>query len=128
MPLVSIIIPTRDRCDLLRRCIDSIERHTPEVRYQIIVMDNGSTEESSLQFLDSIASRHRNDDAHHAVHRSCLDDRAARPLGRALAPSLRRPLVVSPGRLPPLWGNGRLSSAPFTGRPAQRFRPALEGG
>jgi O-antigen biosynthesis protein len=59
MPLVSIIIPTRDRCGLLRRCIDSIERHTPEVRYEIIVMDNGSTEDRSLQFLDSIASRHR---------------------------------------------------------------------
>ncbi len=59
MPLVSIIIPTRDRCDLLRRCIDSIERHTPEGQYEIIVMDNGSTEDSSLQFLNSIASRHR---------------------------------------------------------------------
>jgi GT2 family glycosyltransferase len=58
-PLVSIIVPTRDRCDLLRRCISSIETHTREVRYEIIVLDNGSTEEGTRRFLDSIGSWHR---------------------------------------------------------------------
>ena len=58
-PLISIVIPTRDRYDLLSRCINSIEQHTSDVRYEIIVVDNGSTEDRTLRFLDSIACRHR---------------------------------------------------------------------
>lgn len=58
-PLVSIIIPTRDRADLLERCIGSIERYTGEVRYEVIVVDNGSTEARTLRYLDAIAGRHR---------------------------------------------------------------------
>jgi len=37
----SIIIPTCDRLDLLRVCVDSIRKHTA-VPYEIIVVDNGS--------------------------------------------------------------------------------------
>ncbi len=59
MPLVSIIIPIRDRSELLRRCLESIEQHTPGVRYEVIVIDNGSTEDRTIGFLDSIAGQHR---------------------------------------------------------------------
>lgn len=56
-PAVSIIIPTRDKIDLLRACIDSIERTTsyPRDKYEIVVVDNGSQEPASIAFLDRLA-------------------------------------------------------------------------
>jgi GT2 family glycosyltransferase len=56
-PLVSIIIPTRDRWQLLQQCIRSIEEKTAYRQYEIIVVDNGSTEPETLQYLDSISAR-----------------------------------------------------------------------
>jgi glycosyltransferase involved in cell wall biosynthesis len=42
--LVSIVIPTRDKATLLDACIQSIHRHTAGIAYEILVLDNGSTE------------------------------------------------------------------------------------
>jgi GT2 family glycosyltransferase len=43
-PLVSIIIPTRDRAELLGMCLDSIFAKTTDARFEIIIVDNGSVE------------------------------------------------------------------------------------
>jgi len=56
-PLVSIIIPTKDHVNLLRRCIDSIESKTTYSEYEIIIVDNNSTEPETLSYLSS--SKHR---------------------------------------------------------------------
>jgi len=53
-PLVSIIIPTRDRAELLRRCIDSIGKRTTWPNYEILVVDNGSRESSTREYLDRL--------------------------------------------------------------------------
>lgn len=45
-PLVSIIIPSKDNPDLLKQCIDSVIKHTDYKNYEIIVVDNGSSEEN----------------------------------------------------------------------------------
>jgi glycosyltransferase involved in cell wall biosynthesis len=50
VPLVSIIVPTRDRADLLKRCVEGIRR-TDYERIEIVVVDNGSVEESTRSFL-----------------------------------------------------------------------------
>ncbi|MFC3051711.1 glycosyltransferase family 2 protein [Kordiimonas pumila] len=52
MPKLAIIIPTKDALPLLRTCIDSIRR-TLEYPYQteIIIMDNGSQEAETKQWL-----------------------------------------------------------------------------
>ena len=42
--LASIIIPTKDKADLLEACIESIHRYTVGLAYEILVLDNGSTE------------------------------------------------------------------------------------
>lgn len=41
---VSIIIPSKDNYDVLKRCIDSIKNKTDYKNYEIIVVDNGSKE------------------------------------------------------------------------------------
>ena len=55
-PLVSIIIPTRNRVDILSQCIDSIRKLTSYRNYEIIVVDNQSDEQESLIYLDMIQS------------------------------------------------------------------------
>lgn len=56
-PKVSIIIPTRDRLDLLKVCIDSIRQHTTYRNYEIIVVDNNSEEQATLDYLKSFGGR-----------------------------------------------------------------------
>ncbi|MHB1391459.1 MAG: glycosyltransferase family 2 protein [Thermoleophilia bacterium] len=56
-PLVSIIIPTRDRVELLRKCVDSISKKTTWPYYEIIVVDNGSEESDTLAYLADLGGR-----------------------------------------------------------------------
>ncbi len=50
-PLVSLIIPTRDRLELLKRCVGSIRAKTDYSPFEIVVVDNGSVEPETLEFL-----------------------------------------------------------------------------
>jgi O-antigen biosynthesis protein len=52
-PLVSIVIPTRDRAALLRKAIESIEEHTAYPNYRILIVDNDSREAETLDYLRS---------------------------------------------------------------------------
>jgi GT2 family glycosyltransferase len=56
-PLVSIIIPTKDRADLLRGCIESIVSRTDYPRVEIIVIDNGSKEDVACRYLRALESQ-----------------------------------------------------------------------
>lgn len=56
-PSVEILIPTRDRANLLRRCIDSIARLTTYPGYAVCLIDNGTTEPQALSLLDEYARR-----------------------------------------------------------------------
>lgn len=58
-PLVSIIIPTRDREEFLRQCIDSVERTTKYPNYEIVVVDNGSVSTRMQECLDEVSARWR---------------------------------------------------------------------
>lgn len=51
LPLVSIIIPTRDQAELLELCINSILQHTTYSAYEIVVIDNGSVEPKTAQLF-----------------------------------------------------------------------------
>jgi GT2 family glycosyltransferase len=55
-PTVSIIIPTRDRIDLLSVCIESIRMRSTYPTIEIIVVDNGSTEVQTAEYLAVIKS------------------------------------------------------------------------
>lgn len=53
-PKVSVIIPTRDRVDLLRQCITSLQQNTKYGPLEIIVVDNDSTCKSTISYLDTL--------------------------------------------------------------------------
>ncbi len=55
-PSVTIIIPTRDKHELLRKCIESIQEKTTYENYQILVVNNDSKEPSALAYLKFLAS------------------------------------------------------------------------
>ncbi|WP_208279108.1 glycosyltransferase family 2 protein [Massilia oculi] len=54
---ISLVIPTRDRADLLKRCIDTILQFTTWPSLELIVIDNGSTEPATHAYFSEIAAR-----------------------------------------------------------------------
>ena len=59
LPLVSLIIPTRNGLDLLRRCIDSILQKTSYANFEIIIVDNGSDDPATLDYFKDLAKTHQ---------------------------------------------------------------------
>lgn len=58
-PHVTVIIPTRDRIDLLRSAIDSILTKTTYPNFDITVVDNGSVEKGSFLYFNDISQTSR---------------------------------------------------------------------
>ena len=55
-PSIDIVIPTRDRVDLLAQCIASVEAST-YANFAITILNNGSIEPATLEYLASSAHR-----------------------------------------------------------------------
>jgi len=53
---VSIIVPTRDAEQLLRRCVTTLLQGTRYSDYELIVVDNRSSDPSALAYLSEIAT------------------------------------------------------------------------
>ena len=53
-PLVSVIIPTKDRQDLLRRCLDTLLR-TTYYNFEVLLVDNGTTDPVALNYMAVMA-------------------------------------------------------------------------
>lgn len=51
-PLVSLIIPTKNRKELVKACIESILEKTTYRNYEILLIDNGSDEKESLDYFE----------------------------------------------------------------------------
>ena len=51
-PLVSIVIPNKDMVPILRRCIDSIAEKTTYGNYEVIVVENNSTDEATFAYYE----------------------------------------------------------------------------
>jgi GT2 family glycosyltransferase len=54
---ISIIIPTRDRIDLLSRCIDSVVGKTSYPNYEIVVIDNDSESDATHAYFAEFKHR-----------------------------------------------------------------------
>ena len=50
-PLVSLLIPTRDRLELLERCVGSILSKTTYQQFEIIILDNESTQPATHAYF-----------------------------------------------------------------------------
>jgi GT2 family glycosyltransferase len=57
LPLVSIVIPTRDRKDLLEACINSLDRATSYRNKELIILDNDSAEAETKAYFAALAQR-----------------------------------------------------------------------
>ncbi len=57
MGKISILIPTRDRLDLLRSCIASIEERTDYDDWEILILDNDSREAETLAYFERTPHR-----------------------------------------------------------------------
>jgi GT2 family glycosyltransferase/glycosyltransferase involved in cell wall biosynthesis len=55
-PSVGIVIPTRNRLDLIRSCVESLRR-TTYANYRVLVVDNGSDDPDTIAWLDGLAAR-----------------------------------------------------------------------
>ena len=59
-PLISIIIPTRDYADILETCLKSIYKKSTYKNYEIIVVDNGSEKQETLDLFEKYKKEHDN--------------------------------------------------------------------
>ena len=55
-PLISIIIPTRDNVKVLSKCIDTIVGLTAYKSYEIVILDNQSESNETLQYFEKISN------------------------------------------------------------------------
>jgi glycosyltransferase involved in cell wall biosynthesis len=51
---VSIIIPTKDNVEILRRCVDSILQKTTYTNYEIVIVDNKSRENATFNYYATL--------------------------------------------------------------------------
>jgi len=55
---VLVVIPTKDRVDLLRTAIESIERTAPGENWRIVVIDHQSQDPKTVRYLAGLNGRH----------------------------------------------------------------------
>jgi GT2 family glycosyltransferase/glycosyltransferase involved in cell wall biosynthesis len=49
-PLATIIIPTKDNPEVLRKCVSSVLDKTEYKNFEVLIVDNGSTEEETFEY------------------------------------------------------------------------------
>ncbi len=76
LPSIAVIIPTRDRLELLSRCVSTLEAITDYPALEIIIVDNDSARPETLEYLR--ATRHRVLRSPGAFNFSALMNAAAR--------------------------------------------------
>ena len=57
LPLVSVVIPTRNGLSVLKPCLDSLLAKTHYSALEVLVVDNGSDDPATLCFLDDLQQR-----------------------------------------------------------------------
>lgn len=58
--LVSVIIPNKDHIDDLKLCLDSMYEKTSYKNFEVIIVENNSTEKETFMFYDQIQMKYKN--------------------------------------------------------------------
>lgn len=56
-PLVSVLIPNKDQKDTLKKCLDSVFEKTTYQNYEIIIIENNSTEPETFAYYKELQKR-----------------------------------------------------------------------
>jgi GT2 family glycosyltransferase len=56
-PLVSMLIPTRDRIEILQPCVDAILARTDYQDFEVLILDNQSTCPDTLAYMETVSQR-----------------------------------------------------------------------
>ena len=59
LPLVTMIIPTKDKLELLRPCVESLLGRTDYPNFEMIIVDNASVEQRTARYLEDIGGDDR---------------------------------------------------------------------
>ena len=57
-PLVSIVIPSKNAYDVVRRCVESIYAATSYPSFEVVLVDTGSDDAEVLAWYEDVAARH----------------------------------------------------------------------
>ena len=53
-PLVSIIVPTRDKVEILKACVESVQHGSDYAAWEVLIVDNGSLEPQTLAWFEQV--------------------------------------------------------------------------
>jgi len=56
-PRIAVLIPTRDSLQLVKPCVESVLNHTEYPDFQVVVLDNDSTDPKTLGWMDEIVEK-----------------------------------------------------------------------
>jgi O-antigen biosynthesis protein len=106
IPLISVIVPTRDHADLLERCTDALLTRTDYPELELIIIDNDSCETKLAELLQRLSRHSRVQILSYpgAFNYSAMNNLAAReattphPRRRRLPPRSTGIFAVSGGR------------------------------
>lgn len=59
-PLVSVIIPNKDSFNFVEKCLNSLFKKSTYKNFEVVIVDNGSTDESTLALYDELISSRSN--------------------------------------------------------------------
>ncbi len=59
-PLVSIVIPNKDQVPVLKKCIDSIYEKTQYKNFEILIVENNSTDSATFDYYKELEEKYEN--------------------------------------------------------------------
>lgn len=54
LPMVTLIVPTRNGLELIRQCVESVRARTTYQNYEILIVDNGSDDPATLNYFATL--------------------------------------------------------------------------